>query len=231
MTTRIIPALDGNPHPLGRHVEHDETSRGFAHPADTPVTHPVMWAHTGHVLDQGQLGSCTGNAITQALATGPLFHVGYVPSEDLAVKIYELATRLDNVPGQYPPTDTGSSGIGAAKACQRLGLIHSYQHAFGITHAQAVIGHSPFIVGTDWYEGMFTPDQQGFVHPTGQVAGGHEYLILGWDPAQDAWTALNSWGTWGVGIPGIATTGLFHLHGVDFSQLLAAQGDITVPVR
>lgn len=230
-TTRIILEAEHNPRPLGRHVDHDPRSLDFPHPADAPVQHPVMWAHSGPVLDQGQLGSCTGNAITQALATGPLFHKGYVPSEKIAVQIYELATHLDSIPGTYPPNDTGSSGLGVAKAAKKLGYIASYQHAFGITHARAVIAQSPFIAGTDWYDGMFTPDPDGHVHLTGQIAGGHEYLVLGYDPVADLWTMLNSWGTWGIGIKGVATTGLFHLAGPDFAQLLAAQGDIVVPVR
>lgn len=230
-TTRLLVELEGNPHPLGRHVEHDDRSRAFAVEHATVAPHPTLWAHTGAVLDQGQLGSCTGNAITQVLATGPLFEKGYKPTEDLALKIYELATTLDSVPGQYPPNDTGSSGLGVAKAARKLGLISSYRHAFGIAQAQATIQRTPFITGTSWHQGMFTPDHHGVIKPTGPVAGGHEYVCLGWDPQVDMWTFLQSWGHWGIGIKGIATTGLFRMHGTDYAALLADQGDITVPAR
>lgn len=230
-TTRIIPVIDGVPHPLGRHVEHDEASRAFAFPASAAPSKPVLWPHHGPVLDQGSLGSCCGNAMEQCLATGPLFRVGFTPTEKQALSIYELATRLDGVPGQYPPTDTGSSGLGVAKAAKSLGLIRSYQHVFGITHAMQTIASTPFIVGTEWYEGMFNPDFNGFLNLTGQVAGGHEYLCLGFDGVA-TWTFLNSWGpTWGRADKAVALGGLFHLRHSDFATLLSNQGDITVPVR
>lgn len=223
MLTRIIPS-GGTPHPLGRHVEHDEQSRDIAYAMGAPATKPVLWQHHGPVLDQKSTSSCTGNAMEQCLATGPLYRPGFTPTEKQALGIYSLATQLDTVPGQYPPDDTGSSGLGVAKAAKRLGLIRSYQHIFGIGHAQSAIQHTPFIVGTEWLQGMFTPDAHGVIHPTGQVAGGHEYLCIGWDPATDMWTYLNSWGDW-------AQAGVFHMHGQDFASLLAQQGDCTVPVR
>lgn len=217
-------------HPLGRHVEHDEFSWAFPFTAHL-APGPVLWPHHGATLDQGSLGSCTGNAVVQCLSTGPLYRSTWRASERKAVQCYSLATQLDDVPGQYPPTDTGSSGLSACKAAQQLGWVSGYQHVFGVDHARQAITASPFIVGTDWYESMFTPDATGFVRPAGRVAGGHEYVCLGWDPTSDMWTFLNSWGKWGIGIKGIATTGLFHMSGENFAALLSQQGDITVPVH
>lgn len=229
-TTRIIPVIPDVPHPLGRHVEHWEESKNYPYVAKVTAPKPVMHIHHGTVLNQGQLGSCTGNAITQSLVTGVLYRSGWLATEKKAIQVYSLATQLDGFPGVYPPNDTGSSGVGAAKASQQLKWITSYQHVFGIAHAQQSIATTPFIVGTSWYEGMFTPDKDGTVHLTGAVAGGHEYLCLGYD-GFNVWTFLNSWGTWGVGLKGIATTGIFHMTTADFAKLLADQGDITVPVR
>lgn len=212
------------PYPLGRVVEHDARSWDFQARRVTPSTQPVLWRHYGSVLNQGQLGSCTGNAMTQCMMTAPFRQRGRNLKEADAVKCYELATTLDNAPGQYPPTDTGSSSLGAAKAAQQLGWITSYTHAFGIAHAQQAIGVGPFIVGSEWLEGMFIPDANGFVPLTGAVAGGHEWLMLGWDPRADVWTAQNSWGrAWGI-------KGRFLLHGSDFANLLNAQGDVLAPV-
>ena len=41
---------------------------------------------------------------------------------------------------------------------------------------------------------MNEPDQRGFLHPTGELLGGHEYLVLGCDVEHQQVTILNSWG-------------------------------------
>jgi hypothetical protein len=214
--------------PLGRHVEHDPRSLDFPAPTGTPGSH--HWPHHGTVLNQGQLGSCTGNASAQCLVTGPNNQPGRKMTEAKAVKIYELATELDNVTGAYPPDDTGSTGIAAAKACQQLGYITSYTHVFGINHALGAIAMGPMICGTRWDDAMFTPTADGYVVPGGKVAGGHEYLCLGYDQATDSFEFLNSWGTkWGVDLPNCDVThGGFRMTRVDFASLLDDHGDCTV---
>lgn len=210
---------------LGRLVDHDERSRLYqARQATAPRS--VLWGHHAPVLDQGQLGSCTGNATAQLINTDAFAHSRkhYLAEAD-AVQIYELATRLDGIPGNtYPPTDGGSSGLGAAKAGKNLGYFTGYKHAFGFDHFAAALQLQPVIVGTSWYEDMFTPDKSGFVYPHGNVAGGHEYLALGIDYAKQTLTFLNSWGS------GWADHGRFHMTFGTFRQLLADQGDVTAPV-
>lgn len=214
-------------HRLGRLVDHDERSRQYrAARASTPRS--VLWGHHAPVLDQGELGSCTGNATAQLINTdyfaGSRPH-GYLTEAD-AVQLYELATHLDGIPNNtYPPTDGGSSGLGAAKAGKKLGYFTGYTHCFGFDHFAAALQLQPVIVGTAWYQGMFTPDRHYTVHPSGQVAGGHEYLALGIDYSTQTLTFLNSWGnSWG-------DDGRFHLSFDDFARLLADQGDATAPIR
>lgn len=212
---------------FGRLVEHDEKSRLF--PARTASTQrSVLWGHHAPVLDQGDLGSCTGNATAQLVNTDYFAasrHHGFLSEVD-AVKIYSLATRLDGIQGNtYPPVDGGSSGLGAAKAGVRLGYFSSYRHAFGWDQFAAALQLQPLIVGTDWTDSMIKPDVDGFVHPAGGVAGGHEYLCLGISYEAQALTFLNSWGSsWGK-------AGRFFMHFLDFKGLLAAQGDATAPVK
>lgn len=209
---------------LGRHVEHDPASRGFA-AAKAVVLKSVEWTFHGTVLDQGQVGSCTGNAAVDSLMTGPYFdHLGKVFTEADALSVYELATRIDTIPGSYPPNDTGSSGLAAMKACQLKGWISGYQHAFGLDHALGALQLGPVITGITWYNDMFTPDANGFVSLTGSVAGGHEIAVVGYDSATAAVKCLNSWGAgWGLG-------GFFWLKASDWGSLLANNGDVTVPV-
>jgi hypothetical protein len=65
-----IPSTDPR---LGRHVLHDSQSRRF--PVDTAGLSIVSVRHTRRIaiLDQGQLGSCTGNAGVGCLGTDPYY--------------------------------------------------------------------------------------------------------------------------------------------------------------
>jgi hypothetical protein len=216
---------------LGRIVNHDPRSREFpAAMAQSP--RKVLWRHTAAVLDQGQLGSCCGNALTQLLNTtvaGKARLAGTGKNsylkEKAAVALYSRATVLDDIGGHYPPTDTGSSGLAVCKAGVESGYFTQYRHAFGYNQFAGAIQLSPVITGTSWYEGMFTPDADGYIWPTGKVAGGHEYLILGLDPAgKGKVTMLNSWSkSWG-------RNGRAFMRGDVYAELLAQQGDVTVPV-
>jgi len=139
------------------------------------------------------------------------------------MKLYSLATTLDDQPGSYPPTDTGSSGLAVAKAGVKLGYFKAYNHAFGFDHFTAALQLQPVIVGTAWLDGMMQTDANGVLSVKGNVAGGHEYLALGVDYDAQQITFLNSWGpSWGAG-------GRFKVSFTDFSYLLSQQGDVTVP--
>ena len=212
---------------LGRFVEHDERSRQF--PAKTATAQrSVLWGHHAPVLDQGHFGSCTGNATAQLVNTdffATCRPAGYLTEAD-AVKLYSLATKLDDIPNNtYPPLDEGSSGLGAAKAGVKLGYFSGYTHAFGFDQFAAALQLQPLIVGTDWYNDMFKPSVTGLVKPTGALAGGHEYLCLGISWETQTLTFLNSWGSgWGLG-------GRFVMKFADFKKLLAANGDATAPTK
>lgn len=186
----------------------------------------VLWGHHAPVFDQGDLGSCTGNALAQLINTDPFAAArpnGFLTEAD-AVKLYSLATTLDSDPGIYPPTDTGSSGLAVAKAGVQLGYFQTYAHAFSFTHFTAALQTQPVIVGTSWYENMFHPDRNGLIRVGGTLAGGHEYLALGVDYEHSTLTFLNSWGSsWGQ-------SGRFTMTFGDFSLLLSQQGDATAPV-
>lgn len=214
-------------YPLGRIVEHDERSRQYAFRAAAPQ--PIVSVRHNRnipVLDQGQLGSCTGNAATGALGSDPFFQTlapATTLDEDFAVKLYEQATTLDNVPGEYPPTDTGSSGIGVAKALQQRGLISGYQHTFSFNDfLQALLGY-PVIIGVTWYENFFEPDNNGIISIAGsQEAGGHEIVCDEIDADRKLVGLTNSWGTgWGL-------QGRFYIPFDLMEQLLDDNGDATI---
>lgn len=206
---------------LARLINHDPQSKNY--PAETAPIKSVSWSHSGPVLDQGDIGSCTGNAAADCMNTAPLYD-GKRPllDERAAVAIYSWATHHDGFGGVYPPTDTGSSGLAAAKAVKSLGLIRSYRHAFGLEHALGALSRGPVMVGIPWYHSMFRPDAQGFIRPDGNVEGGHELAVIANNADKRFVTLLNSWGPdWGI-------NGTAYVSWDDFGALLSDQGDCTV---
>ncbi|MFE2850549.1 C1 family peptidase [Streptomyces lavendulae] len=241
----LLPS--SGPRTLGRHVEHDPRSLAYAHGVlPKSAIKPVNWARRIPVLDQGQLGSCTGNAGTGLLGTDSAARRGrtsvtittaaakashgqiavgeHVLDEAFAVALYSLASVLDSVPGQYPPTDTGSSGIGVAKALQALGLATRYTHAFSLAALDGALQTGPVMIGIPWLNSMFEPAADGriVVDRSSGVARGHEVELTRYDGADEYWIT-NSWGTsWGV-------AGSGYLSASDLTWLLSQQGDVTVP--
>jgi hypothetical protein len=226
--TEPMSAQD-NLRPLGRVVRHDPRSLQYLVPESTATPTSIAWARKIPVLDQGNLGSCTGNAAVGVLGTEP-FYDTLTPTEqgsldeNEAIKVYSLATQLDNFGGTYPPTDSGSSGLGAAQAAKQLGLISGYLHITSLAAAHTAIASGPFITGVNWYEGFDTPDANGVVTISGQVRGGHEFEVIGYDAAAGMWEAVNSWGT------SYGLNGRMRFSDADFARLLSEQGDATVLV-
>lgn len=223
-------------HPLlGRHVNHDPRSRAYAvQPTATTLVATRHAASIG-ILDQGQLGSCTGNAGVGAAYREPIvINAGqvftwkaYSPDETGAVALYSEATKLDGYAGTYPPTDTGSDGLSVAKALQKAGIISGYLHAFTLQSALLQLMTTPLITGITWYESMFDPDFSGLltVDPNSGVAGGHELCVDEYVPASGSAPAMvggpNSWGSmWGKG-------GRWYMTVEDWGTLLADDGDVT----
>ena len=185
------------------------------------------------IFDQGQLGSCTGNAAAGWLATDNALRAGlatypqgsarHAIDEDYAVALYSQATMLDPYDGTYPPEDTGSDGLSVTKVLQQNSFVDSYQHCFDVPTVLAALQFGPVLVGTAWHEDMFQPDDRGLVKPTGAVVGGHEYLLCEYDATAGEVVFAKSWGTsWGYYGYGRMTV-------ASLAALLADDGDCTVP--
>lgn len=67
------------------------------------------------------------------------------------------------------------------KTARNLGMIGGWRTAFTTASMLAALQVGPVGFGTVWTEAMFDPDPDGTVHPVGEVAGGHQYLVRGWD--------------------------------------------------
>lgn len=227
---RILEA-PGNPYRLGRHVRHDSRSAAYAI-AGTPTSTLVSkrWTRRIPVLDQGDLGSCTGNAAAGWLGTDDATRQGLTEyggnpiDEAFAVELYGEATQLDSYQGTYPPDDTGSDGLSVAKALVQFDVATGYQHAFSLQAALTALSTlGPVMFGVNWYEDMFDPAADGRLHITGSLAGGHEFVVDEIDVTNQRVWLTNSWGSgWGV-------QGRAYLTWADATKLLGQQGDVTVP--
>lgn len=230
-----IPSSDPR---LRRHVHHDSESRRYPYP--TAGLKLVSAVHERHIpiLDQGNLGSCTGNAGIGCMGTTPLYEpisaeaplsqvpgplIWYGLDEPGAVQLYSDATKIDDAPGEYPPDDTGSDGLSVAKVLKSAGEISGYQHTFTLQDALLALTQTPIMIGINWYEQMFTPDADGRVRLSGALAGGHELCSREIDVERERVVLDNSWGgpNWGV-------QGRCWLTFADFGALLSRQGDVTI---
>lgn len=164
-------------------------------------------------LDQGREGACVGFGWAHELAAMPAMVEG-ITNIFAREKIYWPAQQIDPWPGgAYPgasPIYEGTSVLAGAQVVQRMGYIGEYRWALDLQDLILAVGYKgPAVIGVDWYEGMLDTDAAGYVHPTGQIVGGHCLIIHGVRIIKRAdgsinhyksyFTLHNSWGSsWGV---------------------------------
>jgi hypothetical protein len=238
-----IPHAKNTPYALGRHYEHDERSEAFTISAPPVSPKTIFWSDAAPILNQGSIGGCVGWTGADILNTDMFkpvrdkFNKGQYFTDADGLRFYELATRCDSIPGNYPPDDTGSSGLGLAKALTKLGLIDKYEHGFGMDHLFSGIMTQPIAMGTLWTNDMFNPDSEGIVH-VGQltdsnIAGGHEWMLRGIDMERELGLARNHWAAnWDtISVPGDnfqKSNGEFWIPLSDIEVLIGNNADITL---
>lgn len=243
------------PHLLGRTLEHDPASWNYRHPVGAVTGRNVSHTLNGPHLDQADVGSCEGNTAAEFLNTAKALRnrwafnrhdslIGTKRSLFLdevdAVRLYSAATRLDNdqIPGVYPPSDTGTSGVGIAKALQQAGGLTQYNWTFSWPSFLAALERQPIMLGTSWYDSMFDYDHNGYVYApssTDNPSGGHAYLAFVLDYTHSRVGCTNHWVVDDVGTPwGKRIGGHDGSFWISFSLLqrllINEQGDSLVPV-
>lgn len=198
------------------------------------------WERVLPILDQGNLGSCTGNAGTGALGTEPFYSaVGQAvlppgsdaaAAEAFAVQLYSDASAIDAFTGTYPPDDTGSSGLAICKVLKRRGTISGFRWARTAYGFIRLLQEGPVLQGMPWFNAFFEPDADGYIDSdpawaASGVAGGHEVEALGVElhtknVSKSVITYANSWGTgWGDAGRFRMRLGTYEaLHSVDLKQ-------------
>ena len=179
-----------------RHKSHEKRVRAPVSAADASWVNVFWTSNLAEPLDQGNLGSCTGNASAHCVSTRPF---GLRLTEENAVSVYSLATKLDSYQGTYPPNDTGSDGLSACKALVQIGYAKTCTDFAGYTDALARVQLQPIIVGMNWYASQFSVNNCGGMTVSGALEGGHEVEIVGYDAGNKRVWLQNSWGnSWGV---------------------------------
>lgn len=205
---------------LDRRAFFDERSRAFGVVATIEPTKPrsMSWS-VNTWLDQGSEGACVGFAVAHDLSARPAIH----PATDwLAQLIYREAKKVDAWAGE---AYEGTSVLAGVKVAQRLGHFAEYRWAFGLNDLILALGYKgPAVLGVNWYEGMFDTDADGYVRPTGDIAGGHAILARRVNIPGRFVELHNSWGKgWGV-------NGRARISFDDLDRLLHEDGEACIPV-
>lgn len=214
---------------LDRLVQFDERSRAF--PVMATITPTKPRSYTWRVdswFDQGMEGACVGFAWTHELAARPKVITG-LTNQFAREQVYWAAQALDHWEGgAYPgasPFYEGTSVLAGAKATQNLGYISEYRWAFGLDDLRMAVGYKgPAVLGINWYDGMFQPDAEGRIQPTGTVRGGHAVVAYSNSERYGRFRLWNSWGPeWGQ-------NGSCWVSHEDMDRLLREDGEACIPV-
>jgi hypothetical protein len=164
-------------------------------------------------LDQGQTGHCVGFGWAGWVDAMPV--EGNYQNADGHAIYYECKV----IDGE-PLAENGSYVRSGALALRARGRLAAFAFAQNTNEIDDWINNNgPIVVGTAWTDDMFNPDSKGLVKPTGNVAGGHCYLMLEKVDADDTYVFQNSWGSsWGQ-------NGRFRMKRSDFGSLLADWGE------
>ena len=217
---------------------HRRPGRARATPEATNICSATHLANCA-TLDQGETGSCTGNAHVMAISTQPFPGATHCNETD-ARAAYQGGTCIDNscqVPctctsctKAFCPTtsanDTGSQTGSVVQWMVDVGWLGSFTTADTTATLESCLVRGPAVIGIDFYNSMFTPTANGQLQVTTSsgLAGGHDMNVAILDithriaPVDAVWVH-NSWGdTWGwcidneCGYAWIAVSDLTKLH-------------------
>lgn len=210
-------------HRLGRHIVHDERSWDYQEkiPRRVSPLRSVQHRRYDPRPEPNQpVGCCT--MVSECMMANTVRNrvKGQVLDMDDAIKGYSIATSIDPFRGTYPPDDTGSSGLAAAKAAVQMGFARSYVWYFSVEDVLTALQSHAVSFGGYWYERMFYPNRHNpIVKPLGEIVGGHQWVLSGYRAKEELIVGECWWG------PGFGLNGRFYIHVEDFRALMEQDGD------
>lgn len=150
-----------------------------------------MWRSQVPRLDQGNIGACVGFTGANWLGALPLYNR---VTDQTGLDLYYACKKIDGI-----PDEEGTYDRALAKVLVSQGRISRYLWAQNPDDLRTwVLTTGPVMVGTNWYESMFDPAPDAHNHlvldVSGSIAGGHEYLVRGYDTRSGMYRVRNSWG-------------------------------------
>lgn len=224
------PEIVASPMGLGRWPAEDERDADYPLSAVTAAVRPSReereyryWWNNAWWGNQGRHPHCVSYAWLHAIEDGPVTWPDRTPDADPTedpANVYHRAQEIDEWSGA---AYDGTSVRAGAKVLAERGLITEYRWAWDLDDLVAALLYvGPVVLGTWWTTGMFYPDDDGFVEPTGALAGGHAYVATGANTRERKIRFKNSWGRgWGQ-------RGRFWMRFGAVSELLAASGEACV---
>lgn len=231
---RSIESLRQN---LGRRYHKDKRDHKHLlhhHLTATKLPTNKLWPMSATHLDQGNSGTCVGHGWCNFLRCEPI-RSRY--GEHMAFDIYRAAVLLDpwkdndgeaDLPDFSTGLQAGTTVRAGAKAVAAMSKLQTYVWAFSLQPTiEWLLTKGPVVVGTNWYDSMFTPDKSGLISisPGAQIEGGHCYLLRGADTTTAKVVLTNSWGnSWGK--KGDATISF-----KDLERLILEQGEVCTAIQ
>jgi hypothetical protein len=203
ITYRLVKEGSGRDEFLGLGRKRAEDPRDREHHLAKLVKPPVGPVRSKYwpmfyVLDQGPTPQCVAFAWTGFLLCYPTRTTPQQLGATYTPDVYHAAQKIDEWDGE---DYDGTSVRAGAKVLASQKRFKEYLWAWDATTVRDyVLQRGPVVLGTDWMLDMFYPEQHnGFIVPTGPVAGGHAYLVVGYSASRAAFRIVNSWGPlWGV---------------------------------
>ena len=177
------------------------------------LSRPRSWRQWLY-FDQGQNPACTAYGSATFLAAAPT----HPPAEWMhaldIMKWYADNVAFDQAHGRH--YDGGASTLAAMEVGKARGYWTRYEWADSFETLRTWIHETaPLIVGTNWYDSMWTRDHEGIcrITPSATIAGGHLYTLGAYDPKRDLYTYRSTWGDGDYKIPGSDMERLFREDG------------------
>jgi hypothetical protein len=183
---------------LDRIPQKDERSRRFGVDRAVPAVPTKGRAWTpGRQLDQLSTGHCGGFSVAAEAAASPFRVRGVTDAYAHAAYYMAKDHKLDPW-----GREEGTSTLAMMKVGVLLGLWRGYAWAFSVDDVKRQLELGPVLLGIPWWTGMFRPNADNVIEPTGTVEGGHLVIVRRWTPTYtmngkrygEAFGIRNSWG-------------------------------------